>query len=84
LGNSTGQYHVKVISDASAGLPFGSTPTQLHDEALEWMRSQGAEIITSADLLSMGCGIISGAHRPIRMALAMILATGLTMQSFLL
>lgn len=82
LGNSTGQYRVKVISDASAGLPYGSTPTQLHDEALEWMRNQGAEIITSADLLAMDCSLLSGSRRPVGMALAMILVVVLTMHRF--
>lgn len=59
LGSRTGNYTVKVISDASAGLPYGATPTELHDLALQWMQEQGASLINSTEVLAMGCPVRS-------------------------
>lgn len=55
LSSKTGNYTVKVISDASAGLALGTTPTQLHEDALKWMDTQGASLVTSTDMLAMKC-----------------------------
>jgi nicotinamidase-related amidase len=55
LGDKTGNFTVKVISDASAGLALGTTPTQLHEDALSAMAASGATLVTSEQVLAMSC-----------------------------
>merc|ERR1711972_1181190 len=76
LGSKTSNYTVYVISDASAGLAVGATPTALHDEALVKMREAGATIVTSEQVLATACMpfAMSGAVVPVQIPLwAMLL-----------
>jgi nicotinamidase-related amidase len=60
LSNRTASYKISVITDASAGLATGSTPTKNHEDALEWMSKQGATLVTTADILAKECMVLTG------------------------
>lgn len=86
LSNLTRTYNVTVISDMSAGLPVGKTPTALHEEALVKMKQAGAVIVSSADLLARSCPArtpVSSARRaaptPLRQAAASAAAVAVAM-----
>jgi len=81
LSNRTSPYEVRVISDASAGLAVGTTPTQLHEDALKAMEALGARIVTSEDVLNLHCHghddepeSVSGTYQTRGLALALGLA----------
>jgi len=54
LSSLTGNYTVKVISDASAGIYAGTGTTSAAD-ADKWFVEQGASIVSTSDVLAMEC-----------------------------
>lgn len=55
LASSTGNYTVKVISDASAGIWGLAGGTNDKAEADAWFATQGASVVTTAQVLAMAC-----------------------------
>lgn len=54
LSSETGNYTVKVIEDASAGI-YAGTGVASAAEANTWFTTQGASVVKTADVLAMKC-----------------------------